>query len=350
MKKTIVALAVMTGLAAPAVALAEARVYGNIHLSINKANSDAAGATNNNATLSSNTSAIGIKGSEDLSHGLKAIYKLEFEVGLADPATTDPGATPNTGTGQLTGLDQFVGLHSALGLVKLGTMSTNYKQTGIKVDPLYRTPLEGRGFLGIQSDLHSRERGINQGRQTNTIQYVSPEFDGAWLVANTSLSGSNSESSGVGIRWASKTVLAYADWIKSQTGDTANSGIAVNDCNASTNCSSQSAYKVGARYRVKTFALAIQYEEAGNRTGANYLFTSGRYNINSNNQFVLTYGRASKDSSSSVTNVNNHSGYALAYNHRLSKLTNVYVGYGARSSDAANDSPSMFTAGFHKKF
>jgi len=43
MKKTIVALAVMTGLAAPAVALAEARVYGNIHLSINKANSDAAG-------------------------------------------------------------------------------------------------------------------------------------------------------------------------------------------------------------------------------------------------------------------------------------------------------------------
>lgn len=350
MKKSIVALAVMASLATPAAAFAEARVYGNIHLSVNKANSDAPGATNNNPTLSSNTSSIGIKGSEDLSHGLKAIYKLEFEVGLADPATTDPGNIPNTGSGQLTGLDQFVGLHSVLGLVKLGTMSTNYKQTGIKVDPLYRTPLEGRGFLGIQSDLHSRDRGINTGRQTNTIQYVSPEFGGAWLVANTSLSGSNSESSGVGIRWASKTVLAYADWIKSQTGDTTNKGIAVNDCNTSTNCSTQSAYKVGARYRVKTFALAIQYEEAGSRTGANYLFTSGRYSINSNNQFVVTYGRASKDSSSGVTSVNSHSGYALAYNHRLSKLTNVYVGYGARSSNVANDSPSMFTAGFHKKF
>ena len=29
-------------------------------------------------------------------------------------------------------------------------------------------------------------------------------------------------------------------------------------------------------------------------------------------------------------------GYALAYNHKMSKMTNVYVGYGAMSSDVAN--------------
>ncbi len=65
----------------------------------------------------------------------------------------------------------WVGLKGGMGTVKFGTMSSNYKQMGGKVDPLYRTPLEGRGFLGIQSsDLHGG-RGITS-RSSNKYSSV----------------------------------------------------------------------------------------------------------------------------------------------------------------------------------
>ena len=43
-------------------------------------------------------------------------------------------------------------------------------------------------------------------------------------------------------------------------------------------------------------------------------------------------------------------GVALAYNHKMSKMTNVYVGYGTRSEDRDNSDESMLTFGIRKKF
>ncbi len=81
MKKSILAIAVAATMAAPA-AMAAPTVYGNVHLSLNAADNDVVGAKNN-LTMSSNTSSIGVKGSEDLGDGLKAIYKIEFGVDIA---------------------------------------------------------------------------------------------------------------------------------------------------------------------------------------------------------------------------------------------------------------------------
>ncbi len=224
MKKSILAIAVAATMAAPAAVMAAPTVYGNVHISLNAADNDVDGA-DNNLKVSSNTSAIGVKGSEDLGDGLKAIYKVEFQI-LAGPG---PDTTPDTGgiygssistgigVGDLTGRDQFMGLKGGLGAIKFGTMSSNYKQMGGKVDPLYRTPLEGRGFLQTQSSALHGGKGINRGRQTHTAQYVSPKMAGIQLVANTTFSGSNDETSGIGIRWSNKAFLVYADYITGQT-------------------------------------------------------------------------------------------------------------------------------------
>jgi len=64
--------------------------------------------------MNSNTSAIGVKGSEDLGDGMKAIYKVEFQI--------DPTVTTTT----ISSRDQFVGLKGGMGTVKFGTMSSNY--------------------------------------------------------------------------------------------------------------------------------------------------------------------------------------------------------------------------------
>jgi len=359
MKKSILTMAMAALLTAPVVSIAAPTVYGNIHISLNQAGNDIAGAENN-LTLSSNTSAIGVKGSEDLGDGVKAIYKVEFQINLLEPATTLPSNdpvdfAPREGQGDLEGRDQFAGIKFSVGILKAGTMSTNYKQTGEKVDPLYRTPLEARGFLKMQSAaLHDTRRGINRGRQTNTLQYVSPNMAGVRVVANTTFSGSNDETSGIGIRWQNKTWLVYADWIDSQTGDVTNDGLAVAKCDTTTNCSVESAYKYGGSYRSKDYFVSLQYEAAENRTGGNYLFGSAYYNFNKNNQIIFSAGQYSaKDS---VTD-SDSKGYALAYNHKMSKLTNLYVGYGVKS--AAKDISTglsnagdelMLTIGARKKF
>ncbi|MBT8132981.1 MAG: porin, partial [Gammaproteobacteria bacterium] len=169
MKKSILAIAVAATMAAPA-AIAAPTVYGNVHLSLNQADNDIPDAKNN-LSVSSNTSALGVKGSEDLGDGLKAIYKLEFGVTIGPKPTTDPDSDYLTGgesaVGALTGRDQFVGLKGGFGAIKFGTMSSNYKQMGGKVDPMYRTVLEGRGFMNMQSGLHAGA-SENGGRSTNT--------------------------------------------------------------------------------------------------------------------------------------------------------------------------------------
>ncbi len=343
MKKSIVTLAIAASLAAPAAVLADATVYGNVHLSINAADNDVAGAQNN-LQMSSNTSAIGVKGSEDLGDGMKAIYKVEFGIDLLGKADSTPDTSAaNTGSGALGGRDQFVGIKGGMGTVKFGTMSSNYKQMGGKVDPLYRTPLEGRGFLGTQSSLHGG-RGVNKGRQTNTVQYVSPKFSGIQLVANTTVSGSDQESFGVGVRWANKNILAYVDYIDSE----------IKPSGAATGGTTDDAFKVGGKYSTKAFSVAAQYESATDRTasahnakdGYDYLFLAGTYNFSKNDAVILTFGQASADTSAAK----DYTGLAVAYNHKLSKQTNAYVGYGAKSSDAANSDESMFTLGIKKKF
>lgn len=337
MKKTLTSLAVAAGILAAGAANAAPIVYGNAHLSLNAADNDVPGA-NNNLRVSSNTSSIGVKGSEDLGGGLKAIYKIEYAVaiGTGPDTTPDDAGAVNGEPGFLTGRDQFVGLKSGVGTFKFGSVSSNYKQTGSKVDPLYRTPLEGRGFLGTQSSALHGGKGINRGRQTHTAQYTSPNMGGVKLVVNTTFSGSEEETTGIGVRYSNKNILAYVDFIDGQASATA-----VQTAGAIT----ESAVKVGGKFSDKSFSVSGQYESAEDRTGFDYLFLGGTFNVSKNNTVILTYGQAS-----AITGGVDTDGVAAAFNHKMSKQTNVYVGYGAHSSDAPSSDESMLTAGIRKKF
>ncbi len=268
MKKTILKAAIAAALILPTAVMAEATLYGNLHFSLNQADNDIDGA-DNNLKMSSNTSSIGVKGSEDLGDGLKALYKAEWEVDTADNPTTDPDQGSSGGSGALTGRDQWVGLKGGMGTIKFGTMTSNYKAMGGKVDPLYRTPLEGRGFLNSQSsDLHGG-KGINRGRQTDTVQYSSPKMGGIQLVANTTFSGATDvtgsnteetdETTGVGIRWANKDMMVYVDWIDAVPNTPGN---LINYTNGT-----ESAFKVGGKFSAKAFSVGLQYETTENAAG-----------------------------------------------------------------------------------
>lgn len=313
-KQFLLTLVVVSGLAVPGLVFAEATVYGNVHLSINDFNSA------QNLNMSSNTSAIGVKGWEDLGEGVKAIYKIEFQI------------DPDERSKNITDRDQYAGLYGGMGTIKFGTMSSNYKQTGGKIDPLYRTLLEGRGFLNTQSpDLHDGA-GINRGRQTNTIQYVSPQMGGIQAVVNTTVSGADNETMGFGVRYTTSDLLVYVDWVDGQTGTAANVG-----------GTTQSATKVGGKFDGGVFTVSAQFESAEDRTGNDYTYLAGTYNIDNNNMVAVSWGQANNKNAALDT-----TGVAMAFDHKLSKLTNVYLGYGSRGAKTAAD--DLTTLGFRKKF
>ncbi len=166
---------------------------------------------------------------------------------------------------------------------------------------------------------------------------------GIQLVANTTFSGSNDETNGIGVRWSNKSFLAYADWIDGQA--TGTPGL---DCTAPA-CSTESAVKLGGKFHTKVFSLALQYEDAEDLTGSNFIHTQGTFNINKNNMIGLTYGIQERKVAAGAA-ADDSTGIAVAYNHKMSKMTNVYVAYGARSEDADNADESMLTFGLRKKF
>ena len=308
MKKHLLAIAITAGLVSSFAANADAKFYGNVHVSIDSQNSKP------NLDMTSHTSAFGFKGKEDLGGGMSALFKVEFQV---DPTERDKG--------KFTDRDQWVGLKGGMGTVKFGTMSSNYKQMGGKVDPMYRTAMEGRGLMGGQSSLHSGA-GITRGRSTNTLQYSSPKMGGMQMVLNTTISNNANESTGLGLRYKAKKMMAYFDYI--------DLGGAVN----------QSAVKVGGTYKMSAIKVGFQYESVQDAdvvanaasAGGDRTFLSVDYKLNSNDNVAVSFADANlKDT-----------GYAVMYNHKLSKKTNTYVGY----ADSAVSTDNILSLGVRHKF
>jgi len=328
MKKRFLVAAMAATMVSPIAAFANATVYGNIHLSIDSFDDDnpATNTSDEELQMNSNTSAIGVKGKEDLGGGMSALFKAEFQI--------DPSERANN----ITDRDQWVGLKGAFGTVKFGTMSSNYKQTGGKIDPMYRTQLEGRGseYAG-QSNLHSGA-GIYRGRSTNTVQYTSPKMSGVSVVFNTTVSGALAdETMGLGVRYKTKNIFAYFDYIDMDK-----------DFDDTTDTGTESAMKVGGSFKTGAMTFGLQHELTADLLGEDTTFLSFNYQMNDNDNIAFTFANASEDFVDPDNN--NGSAYALMYNHKMSKRTNVYVGYGVSDIDDNDTDVSDVTFGIRHKF
>ena len=188
-------------------------------------------------------------------------------------------------------------------------MSTNYKQTAGKIDPLYRTVAEGRGILNMMSGAHGGAGTDGQGRQEQTLQYTTPKMAGIELVLNTTISAADSsncqapttevdangdlnvgcdETVGIGIRWSNKSWLLYADYLDpnaSGTGPVGSTNTAFKD---------ESIAKIGGKWTGKAFQLSAQYEATEDQTGGDYIFANGLWNINKNNVVTVSVGQQDK--------------------------------------------------------
>jgi len=138
------------------------------------------------AGLSSNSSNLGFRGSEDLGNGLKAIFQIESSINI------------DTGSGGLGSRNSNVGLSSNWGTVFYGVWDTPYKFITLKADPFFATSaasfngLYGSPGFNVQSTTFqsatltptavslttlAADAGFDR-RQTNSVQYWTPNWAG----------------------------------------------------------------------------------------------------------------------------------------------------------------------------
>jgi predicted porin len=127
---------------------------------------------------------VGVKGSEDLGNGLKAIYQIEFGVNLA--AADDN--IPSGNNGGVSMRNSFAGLAGGFGTFLVGRHDTPLKISTGKLDLFADTMADYNGTVGFQ-DL----------RVDNGIAYISPSFSGFSFAAALVAPGGATAGSGLNI-------------------------------------------------------------------------------------------------------------------------------------------------------
>ena len=190
MNKKLVTLAVAAALAAPAVAMADATLYGKLNVGLSYMDQDMGGQdgfkgwgmsdnkaiksgwTNQNWNLTNPfittpqgpANRLGVKGSEDLGNGLKAIYQVELGFSLTD---SNNQATNAYASETITMRNTFVGLAGNFGTVLMGRHDTPLKISTGPLDLFADTMADYNNTVGFQ-DI----------RADNVVAYISPSFSG----------------------------------------------------------------------------------------------------------------------------------------------------------------------------
>ncbi|MBT2989123.1 MAG: porin [Candidatus Thiodiazotropha sp. (ex Ctena orbiculata)] len=152
--KKVLSLAIAAALVAPAAVMADATLFGKAHFiieNVDDGDTDVWG-------VDSIHSRVGVKGSEDLGGGLKAVYHFEFKV------------NQDSGSG-LGDRNQFMGLAGGFGTALLGRHDTPLKMAQGKFDEFGDLP---------NGDLANVIPGDD--RVDNVIAYVSPAMGGLTFV------------------------------------------------------------------------------------------------------------------------------------------------------------------------
>ncbi len=348
MNKKLIAAAIAAVVAAPAAVAADTTLYGKVNVSI-QANDN--GDKGDNYTVNSNASRIGIKGSEDLGNGLKAIFKYEMGYDVTDGGAKNDvkdanGNTIGTTSGTpISARNAYVGLSGSFGTVLAGRHDTPAKVAyyASGTDVLDGTP----------ADLN--ELGFTEKRADNAIAYISPNFSGVTVAAAVvpgegtgKTAATDNPANGLADAY-SLAVIYGGGGLKVGIGYEVFSGDVNNAANSTaTNLVDQKMWQVGASYTFGDFTVGAQYEDKSDIDGVagddhTIWALSGKANFG-NNYVAVTYGE--KDPSGANNTVKR---FGIGVGHKFSKRTQVYAAY-ANQDNAGTADTSNFALGMIHTF
>lgn len=327
MQKKIIALAV-AGLVSGA-AFADGSsvtVYGIADVSfdvVSTSGGAAAGSKTGNYTrVSSNSSYLGFKGSEDLGNGMNAVFQIESGVGLDSSAAT-------LGTSR----DSFAGLKGGFGSMTLGVQTLPTRKLGTQIDV-------NAGATGIGDNKGLINRGWDT-RQSNSALYTSPTLGGGFTLSAGYSAGENKSADGasgtaaqqnndgwdLGATYDNGQALVGLTYGTSKNRDVAD--------NREKNIRLAGAYNFG-QGSIRAMWDSNKNDMIGYSQKQNVWGLGGTFNVAGNGKLLAQYYSA-KDMSTSVGNVANTGAklFELGYEHSLSKRTMIKAIYARISNDSA---------------
>lgn len=302
MKKVLLPLLLTS--AVPSVAIAEVVVYGKANVSVHNADK----ADNSQLEVVSNASRVGIKGSEEISSGLKAIYQFEYQTEV------DDGSGSNNQTfGQR---NIYVGLQGSVGTIMGGKFDTPTKTAQEKIDL----------FNDLEGDFAYLVKG--ETRANNIVQYVTPASMGNFAVnvavvaaeAGVDPQGNEIDADdGVSASVTYTTPSLYLGLATEQ--DATAQGMDIT--------------RLAARYTLGALQLGGLYEQSSlNDLDNDAWLVSAKYAANEKLAYKIQYGDAGFEVLD--TNIVVDSGresLSLGVDYLLSKNTTIFAYYTQESAD-----------------
>jgi predicted porin len=327
MNKKLIALAVAAAIA-PAAAMADSgnvTIYGIMHASIDARDPGTGGTKEETIAISSNSSRLGFKGTEDLGNGLSAVWQIESSIGADGSAST------------LAGRNTFVGLSSkTAGTVLLGKHDTPYKLGTGSLDVFGDTMGDYNAVIGnVNGTVYF------DSRLGNVAAYISPTWSGfhfaaAVVAANESGNSTTSNPSAYSLTGVYSNGPVFGSLSYEKASDTTaavstDTGLPVVGVGGEAH-----ATKLGLGYNFGVVKLGFVWEgiKANSTTDPTGSLDRNAFLLNAaytmgNNVLKAQYAKAG---SSDVADTGADQ-WTIGIDHNFSKRTSVYALYSKMNND-----------------
>ena len=297
--------------------------------------------------VSTNSSRLGFKGSEDVGDGLNAVFQLELQVNLDGTSTSVVTSIPTT-TGNPTKADidkityrnTFLGLsHKAAGTLLLGIYDTPYKTSTGKLDLFVDSMGDYNAVIGTVNGAANFEL-----RPKDSVVYLSPSWSGISFALSRSMTGMESNNNSAGNASLSSASVSYdaKPVYFSAAYEIHKNGYTIWDSDGSENKGT----KFGAGLTFGNTKISAVYEmikdekpNSDKTRNAWYIAASQTFGKET---IKIAYANAS-DGDNPATNTG-ATWMAVGIDHALSKRATIYALY-AQTKNETNASYGLGTAG-----
>ncbi|MFZ6847049.1 porin [Undibacterium sp. RuRC25W] len=325
MKKSFLALALMSAFSGAAFAQSSVTIYGIADVGV-QGLSAGAGKVAKIESGQESGSRIGFKGTEDLGDGLKANFVLEQGISM------DTGASAQSRT---FGRRSLVGLSGDFGAVNLGRDKTPTFQLFDNFDPFASgfinsgSGLSGIYYIGGKADTAVTNGANTRGRDGNSVFYYTPSnlggFYGVGQYGAGEAAGDNSAGRALGLTVGFKAEgldIAY-NYVK----DNATSTKMTNGIKANT---------VAVNYDFGVAKPVFVYQKQSDDTGVSIkTFTLGvTVPVTPTGKVLATFTNVKNDTATAKGTVGTAKQFAIGYQYALSKRTDLYTAYARTNQDA----------------
>ncbi|MBC7574337.1 MAG: porin [Herminiimonas sp.] len=332
MKKSLVALAVLSAFAGIASAQTSVTVYGVVDAGITREDN---GVSKFNRLDSGNQSGsrLGFKGNEDLGGGLSAQFLLEQGFNV------DSGSLGQNGL--IFGRQAYVGLSGNFGQLRLGRQKTVMYDAIYTIDPFGIANKGGmdRLFATNTAELVNTPtalRGV--GRANNTIAYFTPNLSGftgqvTYSLGEQANNNQYGRQYGLSLNYAAGPLFVTLDYLNVNSVPVASLTAPIADSTAKTTLLGAT-YDFGVAKAHAAFGLdkgsvnvsptAVRADQRDYMVGATIPFGASAVQVD----YIRKLDRAGTGAGAKQ--------YALGYTYALSKRTNFYSSFSATNQDNAN--------------